>query len=282
MKKYAFIIDIGKCENCQNCFLSCKDEHCGNAWPGYSRPQPLHGQRWLDILQKERGSFPLIDVAYLPKPCMHCDQAPCVAAGDGVVYQRQDGIVIIDPDKARGRRDLVSSCPHGAIFWNEEEGVAQKCTLCAHLLDGGWKAPRCVQSCPTGALVLFYGPEEELRKRIAQERLQILPAAQDGPGRPRCYYKNLYRYSRCFLAGSLAEQVSGVEECVIGARLVLQRGDEVIGEQLSDDFGDFKFDDLPDDRADCELVILLGEKEVKRQTVTLSNGQSVGTIRINR
>lgn len=282
MKKYAFIIDIGKCENCNNCFLSCKDEHCGNVWPGYSRPQPLHGQRWMNILHKERGHFPLVDVAYLPKPCMHCDQAPCVAAGGGAVYQRQDGIVIIDPDKARGKKELVSSCPYGAIWWNAEEEVAQKCTFCAHLLDGGWQLPRCVQSCPTGALTLFFGPEDELRKRVTEEHLQVLPAAKEGPGRPRCYYKNLYRYNRCFLAGSIAEQVEGAEECVVGARVVLQRGDEVIGEQVSDDFGDFKFDDLQDDHDDYQLVILFGEKEAKRLTVCLSNRHSVGTIRINR
>jgi len=54
MKKYSFIIDVAKCENCNNCFLSCRDEHCGNEWPGYSLPQPLHGQRWMNIAGKKR------------------------------------------------------------------------------------------------------------------------------------------------------------------------------------------------------------------------------------
>ncbi len=60
------------------------------------------------------------------------------------MYRRDDGIVIVDPEKAAGRKDLVSSCPYRRIYWNEEQQVAQKCTMCAHLLDQGWKEPRCV------------------------------------------------------------------------------------------------------------------------------------------
>ena len=44
----------------------------------------------------------MIDVAYLPIPCMHCDNAPCIKAGsDGAITKREDGIVIIDPEKAK-------------------------------------------------------------------------------------------------------------------------------------------------------------------------------------
>ena len=101
MKKWNLIIDVEKCEDCNNCFLACKDEHVDNDWPGYSLPQPLHGHRWMNIMRKERGQFPMIDVAYLPIPCMHCDRAPCIeAAKGGAVYKRDDGIVIIDPEKA--------------------------------------------------------------------------------------------------------------------------------------------------------------------------------------
>jgi len=34
MKKWAMIIDVAKCENCNNCFLSCKHEHIGNDFSG--------------------------------------------------------------------------------------------------------------------------------------------------------------------------------------------------------------------------------------------------------
>ena len=138
MKKWSMIIDIEKCEDCNNCFLACKDEHVDNDWQGYSLSQPRHGHRWMNILRKERGQYPLMDVAYRPTPCMHCDDAPCVkVAEDGSVYKRDDGIVIIDPEKAAGRKDIIKSCPYGAVWWNEEKNIPQKCTMCAHLLDEG-------------------------------------------------------------------------------------------------------------------------------------------------
>ena len=93
----------------------------------------------------------MVDVAYLPIPCMHCDDAPCLTE-DGAVYKREDGIVLIDSDKAKGRKDLLDLCPYGTVWWNDEAQVAQKCTFCARLLDDGWAEPRCVQACPTGAM----------------------------------------------------------------------------------------------------------------------------------
>ena len=59
-------------------------------------------------------------VAFTAVPCMHCDDASCVkAAREGEIYKRPDGIVIIDPEKSKGRQDLVSSCPYRVIYWNE-------------------------------------------------------------------------------------------------------------------------------------------------------------------
>ncbi|MFH1124062.1 MAG: 4Fe-4S dicluster domain-containing protein, partial [Pseudomonadota bacterium] len=112
MKKWNLIIDVEKCEDCNNCFLSCKDEHVENDFPGYSAAQPRHGHRWVNILRKERGQYPLIDVAYLPIPCMHCDSPPCMEKDrKGAVLKRDDGIVLIDPVKGKGQAALVGACP---------------------------------------------------------------------------------------------------------------------------------------------------------------------------
>jgi ferredoxin len=64
----------------------------------------------------------------------------------------KNGIVLIDPEKALSKKEIVNSCPHRVIFWNEEKNIPQKCTLCAHLLEEGYKQPRCAEACPTGAL----------------------------------------------------------------------------------------------------------------------------------
>ena len=116
MKKWNLIVDVAECHNCNNCFISCKDEYVGNEIKGYSAPQPLHGHKWINILSKERGRFPMTDVVYVPTMCNHCDDAPCIKQGDGAVKKRDDGIVIIDPEKAVGRKDIVDSCPYGAIW----------------------------------------------------------------------------------------------------------------------------------------------------------------------
>src|SRR5258708_33197274 len=107
------------------CTLDGMDEYVGNDFPGYAAAMPKHGHRWIDILQKERGQAPMIDIAYVPTMCNHCDDAPCIkAAKDGAITKREDGIVIIDPVKAKGQKELVDACPYGHIWWNEEIGRA--------------------------------------------------------------------------------------------------------------------------------------------------------------
>ena len=125
MKKWNMIIDVAACTNCQLCALAAMDEYVGNDWPGYAAPMPKHGHRWIDILQKERGQQPMIDIAYVPTMCNHCDDAPCIkAAKDGAIKKRDDGIVVIDPVKAKGQKQLVEACPYGHIWWNEELAFA--------------------------------------------------------------------------------------------------------------------------------------------------------------
>jgi Fe-S-cluster-containing dehydrogenase component len=277
MKQVYLVIDVAKCEDCNDCFLSCKDEFVGNDWSPYSVSQPLHGHRWMNIMRKERGQFPLIDVAYLPIPCMQCEDPDCMKeASNGAVYKRDDGIVIIDPEKAKGQKSIVDSCPYGVIYWNDELDVPQKCTFCAHLLDNGWKEPRCVQACPTGALKYLRVEDLELRRVIETEKLQVLHPEYEL--QPRVYYKNLYRYTRCFISGSIATEVGGVDECVEGAEISLFRGLTKIQETKSDAFGDFKFDDLERNSGNYRLEIAYPGKNVKMQEVKLRTSQNVGIV----
>ena len=277
MKKWLMVIDVEKCEDCNNCFLSCKDEHVDNDWPGYSAPQPLHGQRWMNIMRKERGQFPLIDVAYRPTPCMHCDNAPCIkAAREGAVYKRDDGIVIIDPVRAKGQRDIVNACPYKAVWWNEERSIPQKCILCAHLLDQGWEKTRCVQACPTGALSLLKLEEGEMAEMVEREKLERLFA---GKGTlPRVWYRNLYRFEKCFIAGSVAFEHAGITDCGKGALVRLFKDKSAIGEMVTDDYGDFKFDGLEENSGSYLLNIKFKDYEDKIVRVDLKLSLNVGVI----
>ena len=167
MAKYGMVIDIKKCTGCYNCFLTCRDEFAGNDYPGYAVGQPMTGMNWIRLIEKERGQYPKVKVAYTPLICMQCDEAGCMkVAQGGAVYRRKDGIVMIDPEKAQGQKQIVNGCPYRVIEWNEEKQVPQKCIFCAHMLDKGEKVPRCVESCPTGALA--FGDLDDPNSGVAQ------------------------------------------------------------------------------------------------------------------
>ncbi|KPK25326.1 MAG: oxidoreductase [Nitrospira bacterium SG8_3] len=276
MKKYNMIIDVAKCHDCNNCFLACKDEYIENDFLPISIAQPWHGHRWMDIMRKERGQYPQVDVAYRPTPCMHCDDAPCMnVCKEGTVYKREDGVVIIDPEKARGEKGLMKACPYGAIWWNEEKEVPQKCTFCAHLLDDGWAEPRCVQACPTGALKVVHTEDAEMKKIIASEDLEIyLPETKTNP---RVYYKNLYRFTTSFIAGSIALQ--DTDECAEGAKINLRKGSKsLVSNLVTNNYGDFKLDKLPEESGDYTLEIAYEGYQSKSLTVNLEKSINLGTI----
>ncbi|MBK8595381.1 MAG: oxidoreductase [Holophagales bacterium] len=275
---WRFLIDVAKCEDCNNCLLACKDEHVGNHWPGVTLPQPRRGARWMNVVRKERGQYPHVDVAYRPTPCQHCADAPCVAASGGAIARRPDGIVLIDPDKAKGRRDLVESCPYGAIDWNEELSVPQKCTLCAHLLDTGWKEPRCVQSCPTGALKVVRLDDAEAARLATTEGL--LPLHPEHGTKPTALYRSLARFEKCFVAGSVAAETNGVVDCVAGANVTLSRGAEVVATATTDAFGDFKLDGLEEGSGRYALAVSGPAGRGIRLEVEVTTSVSLGVVPI--
>ena len=62
--------------------------------------------------------------------------------------------------------------------------------------------------------------------------------------KPRVYYRNLWRYSKCFIGGSVSAEANGVVDCVEGATVRLMRNGQQVAELQSDNYGDFKFDKL--------------------------------------
>ena len=259
MKQWYKVIDVAKCHDCNNCFMADKDEFVGNDWPGYTAAQPLHGHRWVDILRRERGQYARNDVAYLPVPCQHCQNAPCIDAGGGAVVRRPDGIVMIDMEKARGNKALVDSCPYGAIWWNEQAGIAQKCIFCAHLLDDPtWKphTTRCAHVCPTEAMTTYLVEPAEMEKMIIDQGLEAY--RPELGTRPTTLYKNLYRFTKNFItAGVLVDgdcfegatvtlhsKDGGIACHLSGAGVADCRDTSVLATRTTNCFGEFKFDGL--------------------------------------
>jgi Fe-S-cluster-containing dehydrogenase component len=275
MKKWNLVVDVALCHDCNNCFLADKDEFVGNDFKNYSVAQPWSGHRWMNIERKERGQFPMVQVAYLPVPCQHCDNAPCLTK-DGAVYKRKDGLVIIDPKKAKGQKQIVSSCPYGVIYWNEEAKLPQKCTGCAHLIDDGWTETRCTQVCPTGALKLVMAEDDEMAIRASAEGLEAYQA--DWGTNPRVWYKNLHRWTKSFLGGTVAYK--DIDDCAEGAVVILQADGKKVADSATNNYGDFIFDGLAPGR--YELVVsAAGYKPVARQ-VDLGDSLNMGVVFVEK
>ena len=240
MPRYGMMINVSKCTGCYSCFLACKDEYCGNDYPGYSATQPSKRQYWMRLIAKERGTYPKVKLAYIPTPCMHCQEASCLTKEtNDAVYKRPDGIVMIDPDKAKGRKDILSSCPYRVIYWNEDREIPQKCTFCAHLLDRGWKVPRCVETCPTGAMVFgdLDDPDSDLSRQMTSEKVEVIHPEYGL--KPVVHYVGL---PKRFIAGEviLGDQE---DECAEGVSVTIV--DETGQRRIKTDcFGDFEFEDL--------------------------------------
>lgn len=253
-RQWNMIVDVARCDNCRGCFLAVKDEHIGNDFPGYAASQPAQGHNWLDIRRKERGSYPIVEARFMPVMCNHCDNAPCIkAARNGAITKRPDGIVIIDPEKSRGQKQIVDACPYGAVWWNEEKKIPQAWIFDAHLLDEGWTQTRAEQCCPTGVFRSVKVEDQEMQRMKAEERLEVLQPELGT--RPRVYYKNLHLMTKCFVGGSVAADVGGVEECAAGAEVILKHNGREVGRATTDTFGEFKIDRLEPNSGRYQLEV---------------------------
>ena len=241
--KWNLIVDVERCDNCRVCFLAVKDEYIGNDFPGCSAAQPAQGHNWLDIRRKERGAYPLVEARFLPVMCNHCDDAPCMKAARGdAVRKRPDGIVIIDPGKSKGQKQIVDACPYGAICWNDDQQIPQAWPFDAHLLDAGWSRTRAEQACPAHAYRTIKVEDEEMQRIRAEQGLEVL--RPELGTRPRIYYKNLHLVTKCFVGGTVVKQANSVEECAAGVEVLLKQAGREVGRATTDTFGEFKIDRL--------------------------------------
>jgi Fe-S-cluster-containing dehydrogenase component len=231
-----FVNDVAKCNGCYACQIVCKDEHCGNDWTPYAKPQPETGQFWGKLNEYVRGQVPKVKMSYVFVPCQHCKDAPCIEACpvDSALYTRDDELVIIDAAICTGCQNCMDACPYGAIYYNAQLGIAQKCTGCTHLIDKGWTDTRCSDACPTEALI--FGEESD----IDLTGTEIL--YPDYGLTTRVHYKNL---PKRFIAGLVYN--SSEREVVTGATCTLTSSTGTTYTETTDEFGDFWFNGLDED-----------------------------------
>lgn len=204
-QKWVMVIDLAKCDGCRDCTKACNEMH-------FVPPM----QEWIKVF--EVLDNPAAGPYYLARPCMQCDNPPCVRGCPvGATFKRTDGIVMMDQDRCIGCRNCIAQCPYSArsFNWGEpmhtpkelthsysmehsyphRKGVVEKCDFCPQELREG-RLPACAKKCDMYAI--YVGDEyEDAVTNGKGETIQLSKINKQGAGfrlledlgtEPRVYY----------------------------------------------------------------------------------------------
>ena len=119
--------------------------------------------------------------------------------------------------------------------------------------------------------------DADMRNLVDAQNLEVL-GMKNNPTRPGVFYKNLYRFKNCFIAGSVATGQGGTEECVAGASIKLIKDGKMFQQTVTDVFGDFKFDNLAKRSGGYRIEIESQGLAVRNIEIELGASQSLGTL----
>lgn len=189
--RWGMVIDIDACSGCGACMTSCQAENNVGLETNFSRK--YRAISWMKVRKLNNGKpMPDYDEAYMPQPCMQCQNPSCVPVCPVVATEKgveDGGFVSQIPPRCIGCRYCMVACPYGsrAFNWHDPQwpdgmektltpftstrmrGVVEKCTYCRHRytrareqaringkdpdnLPEDAYIPACVEQCPTGAL----------------------------------------------------------------------------------------------------------------------------------
>lgn len=160
---YVFNLDFDKCVACGACAVACMDQNDISLKDG-DKP-------FRSVAVVERPGDPNREITYLSMGCMHCANAPCVAACPvGCLRKNEMGLTVYDNSACIGCHSCAMACPFGAPTFRAN-GKMEKCNGCQARLEYGM-LPACVRACPTGALTCM--PEEESLKQRRERTMRAL------------------------------------------------------------------------------------------------------------
>jgi len=222
MARWGMVIDLDKCTACQACTVACKEE---NNVPFAEKEQAerQHTMFWMQVLAHVEGEYPNVKARFIPRPCMHCDEPPCVQVCPvEATYKREDGLVVQNNERCIGCKYCMVACPYGVRTINARRfrppeimtqytnpdvprrrlGVVEKCSFCIHRLekakekakvegrdvrDGDYMTA-CAQTCTGGAIKFgdLDDPKSEVYKFSRDKRAFRL--LEELGTEPRVYY----------------------------------------------------------------------------------------------
>ena len=103
-RRWGMVIDTRKCVGCHSCTVGCVME---NKLPP--------GVVYRPVIDMEVGTYPNVTRKFLPRPCMQCENPPCVPVCPvEATWKREDGITVIDYNVCIGCRYCITACPYQA------------------------------------------------------------------------------------------------------------------------------------------------------------------------
>jgi tetrathionate reductase subunit B len=173
------LIDVRRCIGCHSCSVACKIEN--------EVPPGVYAS-WVKVTEK--GTYPNVGVSFLPSLCNNCDHPICLTnCPVQATWQREDGIVVVDPHRCIGCKYCMASCPYDVRFINPLKRIVQKCSFCAHRVDAGLE-PACVATCLGHARIFgdILDRQSEIHQVMSRNSVQVLKPEMGT--RPQVYYIN--------------------------------------------------------------------------------------------
>ncbi|MEX1169390.1 MAG: 4Fe-4S dicluster domain-containing protein [Chloroflexota bacterium] len=125
-RRWVMVIDLRKCVGCHACTIACVSE---NKLPP--------GVVYRPVIEEEFGTYPNVGRRFIPRPCMQCDNPPCVPVCPvSATYKNEDGVVVVDYPECIGCRACLTACPYSARTADFGLTYTQDAPLAAGLIAG--------------------------------------------------------------------------------------------------------------------------------------------------
>jgi Fe-S-cluster-containing dehydrogenase component len=107
-RHWVMVIDLRKCVGCHACTIACVAE---NKLPP--------GVVYRQVVEEEIGRYPNVTLRFMPRPCLQCDEPPCVPVCPvSATYKRPDGVVVMDYERCIGCRYCMNACPYNSRYFD--------------------------------------------------------------------------------------------------------------------------------------------------------------------